>query len=84
MECIELNQKQPSSHSCTKLSETPVFPVSIVKDLNVKFSKISEAVSRRCPVKGVLKIKTLQISLKNIREAVFKLTKFQAESVQLY
>ena len=34
--------------------------------------------------KGVLKIKTLQDSLKNIRDAVFNLIKIRAKGQQLY
>ena len=34
--------------------------------------------------KGILKIKTLQDSLKNIRDVVFNLTKIQAKGQQLY
>ena len=34
--------------------------------------------------KGVLKIKILQISLKNTRDAIFNLIKFQAKGLQPY
>ena len=42
-----------------------------------------EAVSRKFPVKKVF-LKILQNSLKNIRDAVFHVIKFQAKGLQLY
>ena len=54
-----------------------------IKSLNVKFSKVSEAVARRFPVKRVF-LKTVPNLLENIRVAVFTLLKFHAKGQQIY
>ena len=52
--------------------------------MNVKFSKHQKQSLEVSSKKGVLKIKILQNSLKNIHDAVFNLIKFQVKDQQLY
>ena len=51
-------------------------------ELQLEFKYLSEAVAQRCPVKKVFLNKTF--SLKNIRDAVFHLIKFQTKALQIY
>ena len=58
--------------------------MSSIKGLSVMFSKYQKQSPGGVLEKGVLKIKILQISLKNTRDAIFNLIKFQAKGLQPY